>query len=163
MGFVSLILIAKSPSDLMEARSEVLAVPGQGLVGDRYFMGNGTFSPHPQKADFEITLIESEKILEFARESKLEFTAYHARRNLVTCGVDLNDLVGKEFYIGPVRLRGMRLCEPCQYLAKTTYPETLRGLVHKGGLRAQILSEGVLRVQDTIQVAEPCNEAGLPG
>jgi hypothetical protein len=62
----------------MESQSEVVAVPGRGLVGDRYFSGIGTFSPKPQKADFEITFIESERIEEFARTSRLDFTAHHA-------------------------------------------------------------------------------------
>ena len=113
----------------MESKDQVEAVPGQGLVGDRYYTGNGTFSPNPQKPDFEITFIESEKIAEFASASQLDFTAYHARRNIVTQNVDLNDLVGKEFSVGSVRIKGMRLCEPCNYLAKITYPEVLRGLV----------------------------------
>jgi MOSC domain-containing protein YiiM len=52
--------------------------------------------------------------------------------------------------VGDVRIRGMRLCEPCAYLAKTTYPETLNGLVHKGGLRAQIVSEGIIRSGDAV-------------
>lgn len=154
MAFVLQILIAESSNHAMESRSEVVAVPGLGLVGDRYFGGRGTFSPQPQKPDFELTLIESEKIETFARESKLEFTAIHARRNIVTCGVDLNALVGKDFMIGSVRVRGVRLCEPCSYLAKISYPETLRGLVHKGGLRARILSEGVIRVDDPIEIIE---------
>ena len=86
-----------------------MAIPGKGLVGDRYFDGVGTFSPHPQKPDFEITLIESEKIDSFAAESRLPFSAFDARRNIVTEGIDLNALVGKEFLIGAVRLRGIRL------------------------------------------------------
>ena len=151
MSSVSLILISKSPKDPMESQTEVVAVPGQGLVGDRYFNGTGTFSPKPQKADFEITFIESEKIEEFARVSGLDFSASHARRNVVTRGVDLNALVGKEFSVGSVRIKGIRLCEPCNYLAKITYPETLRGLVHKGGLRAQILTSGTIRVGDEIR------------
>jgi MOSC domain-containing protein YiiM len=151
MSSVSLILIAKSPEDPMESQTEVVAVPGQGLVGDRYFSGTGTFSPKPQKADFEITFIESEKIVDFARLSGLDFSAYHARRNIVTCGVDLNALVGKEFFVGSVRIKGIRLCEPCSYLAKITYPETLRGLVHKGGLRAQILTSGTISIGDQIR------------
>jgi MOSC domain-containing protein YiiM len=134
----------------MASSSEVRAVPGRGLEGDRYFAGEGTFSPHPQKPDFEITLIENEKIEAFAFESGLPFTASHARRNLVTEGVDLNALVGREFLVGEVRLRGIRLCEPCNYLAKTTFPETLKGLVSKGGLRAQIVTEGVIRVGDAV-------------
>lgn len=134
----------------MESRASIRAFPGRGIEGDRYFAGIGTFSPVPQKPDFELTLIESEAVASFAQESGLPFTTASARRNLVTRGVALNDLVGAEFSIGEVRIRGVRLCEPCNYLAKTTYPEVLRGLVHRGGLRAQILSEGTLRVGDAI-------------
>ena len=128
------------------------AVPGKGIEGDRYFAGVGTFSPHPQKPDYEITLVEKEKLDTFAIETGLPFTAFHARRNLVTEGVDLNALAGKEFLVGEVRIRGIRWCEPCNYLAKSTFPETLRGLIHKGGLRAQIVSEGVVRVGDKVIV-----------
>jgi MOSC domain-containing protein YiiM len=150
MPFISEILIAESPSAPMTTCAEIRAVPGRGLEGDRYFSGVGTFSPHPRKPDFEVTLIEKEKIETFALESGLPFTAAHARRNLVTEGFDLNTLVGREFAVGAVRLRGVRLCEPCAYLAKITFPETLRGLIHKGGLRAQIVSEGVIRVGDAV-------------
>jgi MOSC domain-containing protein YiiM len=150
MPFVAEILIAEAPSSPMTSRSEVRAVPGKGIEGDRYFLGIGTFSPHPRKPDFEITFIEQEKINEFASESGLPFTSAHARRNIVTEGVDLNALTGKEFQVGEVRVRGIRLCEPCSYLAKTSFPESLKGLVHKGGLRAQILSEGIVRVGDII-------------
>lgn len=146
------ILTASSPASPMTAQAAARAVPGLGLEGDRYFDGTGTFSPDPRKADFELTLIEKEKIEAFARESGLPFTAADARRNLVTEGVDLNALVGREFRIGEVRVRGIRLCEPCNYLAKITFPETLRGLVHKGGLRAQILTEGTLRPGDPIVI-----------
>lgn len=152
MPFVSEILIAESPSSPMSSRSEVRAVPGRGLEADRYFSGVGTFSPTPQKPDFEITFIEKEKIEEFARATALPFTAAHARRNIVTEGVDLNALIGKEFLVGSVRIRGIRLCEPCNFLAKTTFPEVLKGLVHKGGLRAQIVTEGIIRVGAEIVV-----------
>lgn len=135
----------------MTSLSEVRAIPGRGLEGDRYSVGLGTFSPKSQKPDYEITLIEQEAIEAFAQTSSLPFSSFQARRNIVTEGVGLNDLVGKEFFIGEVRICGVRLCEPCTYLAKISFPETLRGLVHKGGLRAQILSEGILRVGDAIQ------------
>ena len=130
---------------------EVRAVPGKGLEGDRYFLGGGTFSPQPQKPDFELTLIEQERIEAFAKESGRPFNALHARRNLVTEGVALNDLVGEEFWIGDVRIRGTRLCEPCNHLAKISFPETLKGLIHQAGLRAQILSEGVIHIGDLIR------------
>lgn len=134
----------------MEARESVRAFPGRGLEGDRYLAGTGTFSPHPQRPDFEITFIERENIEGFRAESGLPFTEFHARRNIVTVGVDLNALVGVEFTVGEVRIRGMRLCEPCSYLARTTFPETLKGLVHKGGLRAQIVTEGTIRRGDPV-------------
>src|SRR4026209_1355021 len=118
MPSISEILIAASPSAPMTACAEIRAVPGRGLEGDRYFSGAGTFSPRPHKPDFEITLIEKEQIEAFALESGLPFTAAHARRNFVTEGVDLNAHVGHEFTVGPVLLRGIRLCEPCTYLAK---------------------------------------------
>lgn len=145
------ILIAASPNDSMIAVSSVRAVPGRGLEGDRYFNGTGTFSPHQPKPDFEITLIQLEHIEAFASRFASAFTAQDARRNLVTSGVDLNALVGKDFKVGAVRLRGMRLCEPCNFLAQRTLPEILKGLLHKGGLRAQILSEGVLQVGDPLE------------
>jgi len=125
-------------------------VPGKGLEGDRYFEGKGTFPPDPQKPDFELTLIEQEQIDAFASASGLPFTAAQARRNLVTIGVDLNEPAGREFPVGAVRVRGIRLCEPCTYLASITFPETLRGLVHKGGLRAQVLTGGTIRVGDAV-------------
>jgi len=135
----------------MTLLNEVRAVPGKGLEGDRYFSGSGTFSPKPQKPDFEITFVEGEKIAAFARESGLPFNSLLARRNIVTEGVPLNDLVGEEFRVGEVRMRGVRLCEPCNHLAKASFPEILKGLIHKAGLRAQIISEGMIHVGDLIR------------
>jgi len=155
MSRVLQILISPSPAAPMTSQTEVLAVPGRGLEGDRYFTGTGTFSPEAQMPDYELTLIEQEKIDAFARESGRPFTAFDARRNIVTEGVDLNALAGREFMIGSVRIRGIRLCEPCNYLAKITFPETLHGLVHKGGLRAQILTEGIIAQRDAIAACIP--------
>jgi len=73
-----------------------------------------------------------------------------ARRNVVTRGVPLNHLVGREFQIGAVRLRGTRLCEPCAYLEGLTLPGVLAGLIHRGGLRAEIVTGGTIRVEDAI-------------
>jgi MOSC domain-containing protein YiiM len=144
------ILIATTPTDPMLPQQSVRAIPGRGLVGDRYFLGTGTFSPHPQKPDFEITLIQQEHIQSFVERTGIPFTASDARRNLVTVGIDLNTLVGCDFQVGSVKLRGIRLCEPCNYLAKQTRPEVLPGLVHQGGLRAQILTEGEIHQCDPI-------------
>lgn len=153
LGTVVQIIVAASPDSPAQPADTVRAVPGKGLEGDRYFLGVGTFSPHPQKPDFEITLIEQENVEKFAADSGRAFTAANARRNIVTRGVRLNDLVGREFFVGAVRLRGIRLCEPCTHLVKAGFPEILRGLLHKGGLRAQILSEGRICVRDEIRAA----------
>lgn len=150
-AYVAEILIAPAPTAAMVSVSMARAVPGRGLVGDRYFEGTGTFSPQPQKRDFELTLIEEENVSAFALKSGLKFSTADARRNIVTRGVLLNDLVGREFFIGAVRIRGVRLCEPCTHLAKITFSEVLAGLVHRGGLRAQILSEGVISASDSIR------------
>lgn len=146
------ILIAESPSHPMAAVSEAFAIAGRGLEGDRYFLNTGTFSPHPQKPDFEITFIEKECIEQFSKESGLPFSSADARRNVVTEGVRLNELVGFTFSLGDLVIHGIRLCEPCSYLAKKTFPEVLRGLVHRGGLRAQIVQGGRLRVGDLIHL-----------
>ena len=150
MAHIVEILIAASPSAPMESCEQIRATPGKGLEGDRYYSGMGTFSPNPHKPDYEVTLIQKEHIDGFRAASALPFTSKHARRNLVSEGLDLNSLVGKEFSVGAVRMRGIRLCEPCNYLAKSSFPEVLSGLVHKGGLRAQIISEGIVHVGDPV-------------
>jgi MOSC domain-containing protein YiiM len=135
----------------------VWARVGKGLEGDRYFDAHGTYSDRPGP-DREVTLIESEAIESLARDDPAAFATLdpgETRRNLVTRGVALNHLVDREFTIGEVRLRGLRLCEPCAHLQKLTRrPAILSGLVHRGGLRATILTGGVLRVGDAISVDE---------
>ncbi len=127
----------------------VRAVPGRGLDGDRYFLKRGTYSDRPGTGR-EITLIEIEAIEAMARDNVIPMDPGEARRNVVTRGVPLNHLVGREFRIGDVRLLGVRLCEPCSHLEGLTRRGVLAGLVHRGGLRAQILSEGTIRVGDPI-------------
>ncbi len=132
----------------MQSLNRVLAIPGVGLEGDRYALKIGTFSkPVP---DRELTLIEAEAIEAIQREYEIEIAPANARRNLVTRGVPLNHLVGKEFRIGDVKIRGIRLCEPCAHLEKMTGQPVIKSLRHRGGLRAQILSEGAIRVGDVV-------------
>ncbi len=131
---------------------EVRAVPGRGLEGDRYFGGVGTFSAELPGPDSELTLIELEKVEAFRREYGVEVAPADARRNIVTRGVPLNDLVGQEFRVGEVRIRGLRLAEPCNHLAKLVGERrVLDGLVHKAGIRARILTDGVIHVGDAIE------------
>ena len=113
--------------------------------GDRYFDARGTFSdPHANGHD--LTLIEAEVLDALALPTDL--APEQARRNVVTRGIDLNALVGRHFTVGAVRCIGRRLCEPCAHLQGLTVPGTLRALVHQGGLRADVLTDGVICVGD---------------
>lgn len=141
----------------MEPRERVRAVPARGLEGDRYFAGNGAFSRRavPGREVTEVTLIEAEVIEHLQREHGLDVTGPDSRRNIVTRGIELNPLLGREFKVGNVRLRGASLCEPCVSLVPL--PENkhlLRSLAHKGGLRARILNAGTIAVNDPILAAD---------
>lgn len=152
-GTVVSINISPRAEAPMVSVEEVRAVPGFGLEGDRYFLRQGTFyKPQP---DRELTLIEVEAIEAMKRELNVDYGLGDSRRNVVTRGVPLNHLVGKEFLIGEVKARGLRLCEPCSHLQKLSHEKVLPGLVHRGGLRAQILTEGTIRVGMTLSEARP--------
>lgn len=135
----------------MEPRLEVTAVAGRGIEEDRYFHGAGYWSKSPG-AIRDITLIEIEAIEALNREKNISLAPGATRRNLVTRGVPLNHLVGSEFQVGNVRLLGTRLCEPCSYLEGLTQKGVLTGLIHRGGLRADIVAGGTIRVGDLISV-----------
>jgi MOSC domain-containing protein YiiM len=98
-----------------------------------------------------VTLIEVEALEALQRDYGVELQPSESRRNIVTRGVALNHLIGREFSVGDVRLRGLELCEPCGHLEGLTRPGVKQGLIHRGGLRAQILSEGVINVGDRIE------------
>jgi len=137
----------------MQSVAIVTAVPGRGLEGDRYFTQTGTYSNHPGTGR-HITLIEIEAIEALARDYDVHLAAGLARRNLVTRGIALNHLIGKTFAAGAVVLRGMRLCEPCLHLEKLAAKGAARGLIHRGGLRAEILVGGSIRIGDAIAVID---------
>ncbi len=146
---VTAIYLSAVATQLPQAVSEAEARTARGLVGDRYFEGRGTFSNwEPRGPGRELTLIEGEVLAELALD------AAEARRNVVTEGVRLNDLVGKRFWIGNVMIEGIRLCPPCSHLDDVTGMALLQPLAHRGGLRATILCNGVLRVGDAIALAE---------
>lgn len=137
----------------MRSLKSIRAVPGKGLEGDRYFNASGTYSDRPSPSR-EITLIESEAIEAMARDNEITIPEGASRRNVITRGTPLNHLVGKEFQVGRVRLRGIRLCEPCSHLESLTQRGVIAGLVHRGGLRAQILTDGSIHVGDPILPVE---------
>ena len=145
------IFVASHPEELPHSVNSVRVIAGKGLEGDRYTAGIGTFSNYPGKRD--VTLIESEMLSTFERETGKRLSAAEARRNLLTQGERLNELVDREFRIGSIWLRGLRLSEPCTHLARLTHREVLPGLVHRGGLIAEVLSDGLLSVGD--EISEP--------
>jgi MOSC domain-containing protein YiiM len=147
-GSVISIHISPVAAGAMLTVAEARAIPGRGLEGDRYALQSGTFSkPEP---DREITLIEAEALEGLKTETGADLPAGVARRNIVTRNVPLNHLVGREFRVAEVRLRGLSLCEPCAHLARLSDKRVLPGLVHRGGLRAQILTEGFIRANDSV-------------
>jgi len=150
-GTVESIHIASTAEEPPQSVAQATAIPGTGLQGDRYALKLGTFyKPAP---DHELTLIEVEAIEALRRDYQVELAAGDARRNIVTRNVPLNHLVGMEFAIGAVRIRGIRLCEPCEHLQKVTGKSLIKGLLHRGGLRAQILTQGTIRVGDVISIS----------
>jgi MOSC domain-containing protein YiiM len=125
------------------------AIPAQGLEGDRYFTKQGTFST-TAGAVRDVTLIESEAVEALNSKLGSRFSAADMRRNLVTRGVALNHLVGRDFRVGGVLLRGERLCQPCSYLESLTQIGVKAAMMHRAGLRAEILQAGTIHIGDAI-------------
>ncbi|MBV8999036.1 MAG: MOSC domain-containing protein [Solirubrobacterales bacterium] len=152
IGTIEALAVAGSAGEPVRLLTEARALAGQGLEGDRHVAGTGTFpSGMPGSA---LTLIEAEVCESF--DPPLEPGEH--RRNVVTRGIDLNGLVGHDFMVGEVRCRGMRLCEPCTVMQRYAGRPVLRALVHRGGLRADILADGELRVGDPVRA-----QGGRPG
>ena len=137
----------------MKKMEELNALAGQGIEGDRYFLGTGTYSKSPQPGR-QITLIKSE-VLDWLKD-KFEITVKpeECRRNVLTRGIEINDLIGTEFFVGPVRLRAHRITQPCLYLENLLdQPGLYKALWDNGGISCEILSDGVIKEGDTITSA----------
>jgi hypothetical protein len=147
-GRVEVLAVAGAAEAPMVLVEHATAAAGRGLAGDRYFAGQGTFS-NAHARGHDLTLIEAEALEALALPSIRE-APEAARRNVVTRGIDLDALVGRRFLLGDVECAGRRLCEPCAHLEALTEPGALRALVHRGGLRADVLSDGVVRVGDAV-------------
>ena len=148
-GAVELIAIADGAERPMTPVPAAEALAGRGLRGDRYVRGAGTFSDSRGRG-YDLTLVEAEA-LEALAAGGVYLAPADARRNLVVRGVALDDFIGKRFRVGEVECFGQRRCEPCAHLERLTRPGVLRGLVHRGGLRADILSDGVIRTGDRVE------------
>jgi MOSC domain-containing protein YiiM len=148
-GKVIGLYIATERGEPTFAVDQVHAIPGLGIEGDRFF----NYAQKPKgdaKSGREITLIELEAIESLQNENEIDITPDQTRRNVITHGISLNNLIGRTFLVGAIKLRGVRLCEPCQYLANRTDSRILPSMNHKGGLRAEILTEGIIHIGDTI-------------
>ena len=150
-GRVKGIYIAPKMGANVSGHQKVSVRAGKGIEGDRYFTNTGkNRSNYKGQPDWEITLIESEVIVAFNQDTGNKFHESDFRRNLVTEGIRLNDLVGKTFKINGISFYGVQLCEPCASLQKRLAVKILPDLIGKGGLRAQIRGVGLLNVGDAI-------------
>ncbi len=152
VGRLVAIFVAPTAGAPMEAHDRIGVAAGAGLDGDRYAIGTGTYSG-TGRGPRDVTLIERESVdaVRRADDGGVDVREDETRRNLVTEGVALNHLVGRTFRVGAVRMRGVRLAEPCVYLEQLTGLIGVRAaLVHRGGLRAEVLDDGELRVGDEV-------------
>lgn len=145
--------ITPEAGGVMQEVPFVEAVAGQGLKGDRYYLKRGTY-PDKEDGSRQVTLIEVEALEALERDYHISLRPVESRRNIATRGVALNHLVGRRFRVGEALLLGVQLCEPCSYLEQKTGKTVRAGLVHRGGLRAQVLEGGLIRVGDAIQVLD---------
>jgi MOSC domain-containing protein YiiM len=150
-GVIEYLHIATTAGAPIQAVDCVRGIAGVGLAGDRYAYGRGHYQD--DRVSRHLTLIEAEAIALLDREHGIQLAPGEARRNLTTRGIDLDSLVGRRFWVGEVLCLGTGTCEPCQYLADLTGKRLLRPLVHRGGLRADILLGGDIRRGDRIALA----------
>jgi hypothetical protein len=152
-GVVELIALSTEAEGPMTVAGSAVAVAGCGLGGDRYERGAGTFS-NPEGRGYDLTLVEAEALEDLAAGG-VELEPAEARRNLVVRGIALDGLIGKRFRVGKVECFGQRRCEPCAHLERLTRPGVLRGLAHRGGLRADVLSDGEIKAGDRVEALDP--------
>jgi MOSC domain-containing protein YiiM len=145
-GIVEQIAITSEPRALPTPVPRVRVRAGHGIE-DEYHL---SAEPEPGEA---LTLIAAEALEGLREDTGIELSHEASRRNVLTRGVDLNALVGRRFSVGAVECVGTELCEPCNTLAKLTERGVLRGLVHRGGLRADILTDGEIAVGDAVAAA----------
>ena len=144
MSQVIQIGIHGSRGDEVRTIDTVEAVKGKGLVNNRHFKENN-------EKKSQITLIEIENINYYNKISKTLIASINFRRNIITSGIKLNELLYKEFYIGKVRVKAHDLCRPCKYLQELLKQNNIiKEFLHKGGLRCEILTSGKICIGDKI-------------
>ena len=148
-GRVEGIFITSAAGEPMIALQEAKVVADGGLEGDRYLLGTGFYSDG--KDGRQLTLIEAEDLEQLQREHGVTLSPIECRRNIVTRGIALPALIGKRFRLGEIECEGIRMCPPCNHLEDLTRPGMLRGLARSGGIRAHVLTDGVIRVGDVVE------------
>ena len=134
----------------MKKVEQLYALAGRGIEGDRYFLGTGTYSKSPEPGR-QVTLIKSEVLESLKNTLEINVKPEESRRNILTQGIEINDLIGTEFYVGTVRLRAHRITQPCLYLEKLLdQPGLYKELWYNGGISCEILSDGVIKERDII-------------
>ncbi len=146
-GRVEAIFLSSEHGELPAPVDRVSARAGRGLEGNRYYWDDGTAPPGQA-----LTLIASEAVEAVASEGDLSVEPAATRRNVLTRGIDVNELVGKRFRIGDVECEGVELCEPCAHLESMTQPGMIKAFVHRGGLNADILTDGEIKGGDAVVV-----------
>ncbi|QOV88030.1 MOSC domain-containing protein [Humisphaera borealis] len=152
MSAVASIFIAPTAKAAMVPVSSVEAIAGEGLAGDRYQLGIGAFSRWPGEGR-QITLIASEAIGDILAETGIDLSDGRHRRNVVTVGVALEELLERRFHLGTLLLRGQRLCAPCRYLDGLVGEPVFAAMKGRGGLRAEIIVGGTIHIGDVISAA----------
>ena len=146
MYSVANICISSESGKKMESMNSIKVIANKGIVNDRYFKENND-------KNNQITLIESENVDYYNKISGTNFIPSDFRRNVITKGISLNKLVGKEILIGEVRLKIHDLCEPCRYLQELLGEKNLvKKLLNRGGLRCELLTNGNINVNDHIKI-----------
>ena len=146
MAKVFEIAISENSKGKMLGITTIEIVAKKGIVGDRHFKENNN-------KRCQITLIESENINYYNQKFKTSITYINFRRNIITSGIKLNELLGKEFFVGEVKLKALDLCRPCKYLQDLLMQKNfVKEFLRKGGLRCEILSSGKISVGDLINI-----------
>jgi hypothetical protein len=154
-GIVVAVAVAEVATGPMRLVEEAHALAGRGLAGDRYAEKAGTFTPLGDTGSgYDLTLIQAEVLDELVLPEDRRLGYAEARRNVITRDIDLNELVGRRFRIGDAECLGQRLCEPCSHLERLTHKGVLRGLIHRGGLRADVLTDGRIHPGSVIETID---------
>jgi MOSC domain-containing protein YiiM len=147
-GRVEAIYLSSEHGELPAPIERVQARAGRGLEGNRYYWTEGDAPPGRA-----VTLLAAEAMEAVASEGQVSIEPAATRRNVLTRGIDINELVGKRFRIGDVECQGVELCEPCSHLESMTQPGVIKALVHRAGLSADILNDGEISVGDSVSLA----------